>query len=715
MTFLTPLYGIIAGAIAIPALLILYFLRLRRNEMEISSTLLWKKAIEDLQANAPFQRLRKNLLLFLQLVVLCAAVVALAQPQLRAAFAPGVQHVLLVDRSASMQATDGDEKDPTSKQTRLEAAKKDALKIIDGLREPGAFGAKGDQAMVVSMDVAGTVVQQFTDNKKLLRDAIERIEPADTGTAIEPAFKLAKAFLPKRTFIDTKTKSDGTEDRKLVTLDEQTVGEVTIHIFSDGQIPDVSRIRPQGGDADKQKDDTVVYHAVGSPEAWNLGIVALRAERAFDKPTEVQVFVGVQNTAHESKSVDVQLVIDGQVASVKSITLPPAIKSQDMPGGKTDEQPHWIPASGGVIFKVERPQGGVLSIQLKPETPDVLPLDDEAFLVIPPARRLAVALITPGNGFLRNILERMNLSKPVLIVPPAQGEEFLASEQRKQYDVVVMDRWAPSAASAGKEGTGFPPGKFLMFGSPAPPMGVVADGAPEPAIVLTWERNHPILRNVGMENLQIGKSPRTKVPERGLARVLASGSAGPLICEASSIESRVVFTTFDPLESNWPIDAGYVVFILSALTHLSTDAGDSGALLVQPGGQIDQRLPEGAKDVELRKPNKNESADQIVLSSDNRATAGPILSTGIYTLSWIGPAMGTDQEVNGRVRRPIASNLANAEESDISTRNVLDTASRQVVKADEAEGVQRLWPWLLLGALAVMLFEWYIYNRKVMI
>src|SRR3954451_15199695 len=92
--FLSPLAAMVAAGIAVPSLLIFYFLKLRRREMAVSSTLLWKKAIQDLQVNSPFQRLRKNLLLLLQLLLLALLCLALARPV--ANYTPGAGKMTVI-------------------------------------------------------------------------------------------------------------------------------------------------------------------------------------------------------------------------------------------------------------------------------------------------------------------------------------------------------------------------------------------------------------------------------------------------------------------------------------------------------------------------------------------------------------------------------------------------------------------------------------------
>ena len=47
---------------------LLYFLKLRRVPLEVPSTYLWSRTVEDLHVNSLWQRLRNNLLLWLQLL-----------------------------------------------------------------------------------------------------------------------------------------------------------------------------------------------------------------------------------------------------------------------------------------------------------------------------------------------------------------------------------------------------------------------------------------------------------------------------------------------------------------------------------------------------------------------------------------------------------------------------------------------------------------------
>ena len=104
MGFAAPL-ALGLGLLAVP-LVLLYLLKPRREELVVSSTFLWRQALEEVQANAPWQKLRRNLLLLLQLLILALLVLALARPLLRSDVAPGGDLVLVLDTSASMAATD---------------------------------------------------------------------------------------------------------------------------------------------------------------------------------------------------------------------------------------------------------------------------------------------------------------------------------------------------------------------------------------------------------------------------------------------------------------------------------------------------------------------------------------------------------------------------------------------------------------------------------
>jgi hypothetical protein len=137
MIFLTPMVAGLAAGVAVPALVALYFLKLRRREVSVSSTLLWKRAIKDMEVNSPFQRIKKNWLLLLQILTLVALLIALARPVLDGGSVGGRRVVIVVDRSASMNATD-------VSPTRLGEAQRVADEVADSaVRGGGELGCLG--------------------------------------------------------------------------------------------------------------------------------------------------------------------------------------------------------------------------------------------------------------------------------------------------------------------------------------------------------------------------------------------------------------------------------------------------------------------------------------------------------------------------------------------------------------------------------------------
>ena len=109
-----------------PLIVLLYFLKLKRAPLVVPSTYLWSRAIEDMHVNTIWQKLRRNILLWLQLLFVALLILAVLRPGNQAMQATQERLVLLIDQSASMNASVGSE-------TRLEIAKRRATELVDGM------------------------------------------------------------------------------------------------------------------------------------------------------------------------------------------------------------------------------------------------------------------------------------------------------------------------------------------------------------------------------------------------------------------------------------------------------------------------------------------------------------------------------------------------------------------------------------------------------
>ena len=77
MGFLAPL-ALLWLLLLVPAIVLLYLLKLRRREVVVSSIMLWTRLLQEAQANAPFQKLRRHLLLLLQLLASIVSEISIA-------------------------------------------------------------------------------------------------------------------------------------------------------------------------------------------------------------------------------------------------------------------------------------------------------------------------------------------------------------------------------------------------------------------------------------------------------------------------------------------------------------------------------------------------------------------------------------------------------------------------------------------------------------
>lgn len=339
MSFLAPLA--FAFAVSLPVVIVFYLLKRKRTTKLVSSTLLWQKFLADTQASAPFQKLRQNWLLYLQLLLLALAVLALTRPYFKSAAKPAQLRVIILDGSASMQATD-------EAPSRFGKARAEALKWVDSL-------APTDQ-MIVLLAGANTEVQQSaTSDKSALRRALQTCAPSDTPTRLIPALKMAEALVRDR-------------------------HNAEVHLFSDGAVADL-------GDFERQSLP-LIYHKVGQ-RAENLGITALDVRASPENTSQRAIYANVANFSSNAMSSDLELYFQANNGGTQTLL---ETRPLTVPGQQSAPQ----------IFQASQTLDGVFTVRLTGK--DDLAADNEASIVSLLPKPVRVLLVTPGNRLLEKAL-----------------------------------------------------------------------------------------------------------------------------------------------------------------------------------------------------------------------------------------------------------------------------------------------------------------------
>lgn len=119
----------LALLITIPLVILLYILKRKYREVQVSSSLLWKEAYKNTQANTPWEKLRVNIMMILQILVILLLIFALMSPFLKFGGKTYKNLIVVIDTTASMSTLYDKDK------TRLEAAKQMADDYIKSIKE----------------------------------------------------------------------------------------------------------------------------------------------------------------------------------------------------------------------------------------------------------------------------------------------------------------------------------------------------------------------------------------------------------------------------------------------------------------------------------------------------------------------------------------------------------------------------------------------------
>jgi hypothetical protein len=661
MEWLTPMTALYAAAISVPLLLLLYFLKLKRREHVVSSTLLWKRAVQDLQVNAPFQRLRRNILLLLQLLILLAILLGLAGPIFSLIAGPARRYVLLIDRSASMNATD-------VKPSRLDAAKEKAKVFIESLRGKAFYSLRDepDQTMVIAFDNRAKVMCNFTSDKKQLNRAIEAITPSDGVSSLAEAIVVARAF----------AQSPGVE------ADYMSAEEpAQLTLFSDGQIRDLDQI--------VVGSDELTFHCMGESQQ-NVAVIAMQARRSYENPEEVNVFATLANYCAEPITCDVQLSINNNVRAVKPVTVPARIAD--------DSSDAVRPGRLAVDFSLSYAEAGVLEVRKLQSSDqsqsDCLGCDDAAWAILPAPKKLSVLLVTGGNKVLESALQacplaRLELQNPAQFDTADQND--LSIEQR--YDMIVLDNHVPSA---------LPKCRYLVFGRPPDGIDVSTPEELEDQVIADWRTEHPVLKYVDLTNLFAAKCHRMILPRD--ADVLAEFNETPAIALVRRNGSIFLLAGFDVLQSNWPFEPSFVLFCYNAAGFLGMQLAGAQEMNLKVGEPIAVEGLDGQITAQIDGP---DLSGMEIMSSVSGSLRFPATDrAGMYRLS-----------IDGQPERFFAVNLLDPKESNIEPMREI-VLSGQPIQAEEHDLSRAnipLWPFLVGLALVLLCLEWIIYNRKVRI
>jgi Ca-activated chloride channel homolog len=373
------LLAVFGGAAAFATAL--YILKLRRRTVAVPFSKLWERILRDKEATSLFSKLKRLLSLLLQLALLALLVGALGDPRAAASIIKGRSLVVIIDASASMQATDV----PPS---RLGAAKEEVKRVVRGL-------GGSDRMLIAQMDAVTTALGPMSGDTSEIERALDHVKATDARADFPRALRFATDALR------------GLENPEIVIVSDGRLGEA---VDATGPV--------------HLGDVKLTFVPIGRGKR-NVGITQFSVRRYPLDKTHYEVMLEVTNTGPEQEDVELTLFGDGTLVDLTKLRL------------KAGERlPRFYPNLSGASRTLEakiRPLEGSV---------DELPADDRAFALLPERRRAKVLVVTPGNTYLEAALLLDEYLEVTLSSPLEYAAKYATGNIR--FDAMIFDGATPA-------------------------------------------------------------------------------------------------------------------------------------------------------------------------------------------------------------------------------------------------------------------------------
>jgi VWA domain-containing protein/aerotolerance regulator-like protein len=610
----------------VPVIVFFYLLKLKRREVVVSSVLLWNHLVKDVQANAPFQKLKKNLLLLLQLLIAFFCIFALARPAFFTQSLGGSHVVVVLDGSASMQSRD-------VRGSRFDQARTTALKMIGDMRG-------GDRMMLLLATSRTHRLTGFTSDKNELRRAVSRAEAADTSTNLRDALLLAVSAGGSAA---AGSAPHATGSR--------------VYVLSDGAFAEMDELDTRGSEVQFVKFGT---------SSNNVGLVAMDVRRTFKEEGGYQMFVAVRNYAPEPKKCNLEFYRNEALIDVRPVELPAA----DRTNGYSEK---------AEVYNTLPETTGILRARL--DINDDLPTDNEAYSQLSTRQDINVLLVTDGNLYLEKALNVDPHVKLSVSTPTAYNGQ-------SGFDVVVFENEPPRTVG---------PGAHLYVNCGGPTAPVEIKGKITQATILDWERVHPVMRYVKLNQLHLAEALTAEKRPWGVT--LAEHEEGTVIAVGEKGGVKSGYVGFPLLKSDFALRVAFPIFFNNMVQWLAARPGKTEGVQLRTGQTAPIEIPPSLTEVTLTDPvgkkHRVKPEGKVLYYSDTE-------KRGIYTVEGKG------------FKQEFAVNLLSREESATMPQDKIQLGRRPLLAGTgTTRTASEVWRWLLLLAVVILGIEWWVYHKRI--